>query len=290
MKSFKIFFERKIRNPLRKKELGGRYDNKKWVEQEKKNLPDSEKEKIQRMIEYGVEPERIEVFKQAKEKEHADNLKRLYLRDKIEDPKILFVKYGIKVFVDKYSNIDISKNSKEYNKLLRNVTKLIIDYKDVIPNRKPRIVVTNISKNPLIKNTTGFNKDVSFAGVYNDRIIYLDDTNIDDFDTLIHEYAHFLEDRVPPEFKKYLITEYQKILDEYFTKIEGIKTKRQSLEKPSNIGFRKKFAKSMGLPSDYAAVNHREWFAEMITHWKKMPNNPVTYRLKKIIKTFLNRV
>ena len=78
MFSFQLYFERRERNPLRKKELEAqgvsRYRD--YVEYEKERLPRKEKEKIRKMKKLGVEPERIESFRQSKVGEREAELKK----------------------------------------------------------------------------------------------------------------------------------------------------------------------------------------------------------------------
>lgn len=247
--------ERKERNPLRKKELEGQPTNKEWVEQEKKNLP----------------------------KQEHQRLEAEYLRPKVEDQKLIFNERGIKVYSDKYCTETFEKGS--YNeKMLRNIIKKLFYFnKDIIPNRKPKIVITNTKENPATKNA---HWGGSPPGAYYNRIIYLDQYHVDDYDVLLHEYAHFLTGRIPRQVEPLLQKEYRKMLQEMF----GPYTKRKNLEGSKYDKVREDVAKKMGLPTEYSAANFDEWFAELITHWKNMPNNKQTYRFKQILKKVLNRI
>ena len=82
MINFELYYERRERNPLRKREieaqgLGTNYD---YVEREKENLSKERKSQIRKMEKLGVEPERIEIFKQAKIAEREKELKGEYFR------------------------------------------------------------------------------------------------------------------------------------------------------------------------------------------------------------------
>lgn len=286
MESFKIFFERRARNPIRKKELEGTLTNKEWIEQEKQNLPKKEEEKLQRMKQYKVEPERIEAFRQGKIKEHEKNLKDTYLRTKLEKPILLFNIRGIKVFKDKYVTEDFSEDSLHMRTLTNIVNKLLINYKDIVPNRKPKIVITNTDDNPKTKGVNILGTGLSPKGMYSDGFIYLDQFSADDFDVLLHEYAHYLAFRIPKQIRPMLKQEYRKMLVE----VLGKQTRKPNLEGEKNEELRNMVAKKMGLPTEYAATNFDEWFAELISHWKNMANNRNTYRFKKILKKVLNRV
>lgn len=286
-KSFKIFFERRSRNPLRKKELedSGVMSNKEWVEREKNNLPPEEQAKIDNMEKLSVPPELINRFKQGKYEEYENQLKRDYLRTKVEG-KLLFNLYGVKVYVDQYIDQDFSKHSLNWRMIKHGISYLIRQYKDILPNRKPTVVITNTKKHPLLKHANITGSKTSPPGAYRDRIIYIDQFSVDDYGILIHEYAHFLSDRLPKQIEPLLQNEYSKMLDAFFEK----KTKRKNLEGRRNANMRKMVAQKMGLPSDYAASNFNEWFAELIANWKNMPNDVASYRFKSILKKIIIRL
>lgn len=288
MFSFQLYFERRERNPLRKKELEAqgvsRYRD--YVEYEKERLPRKEKEKIRKMKKLGVEPERIESFRQSKVGEREAELKKQYYRQKIEKPNLLFNKFGIKVYADRYVTEDITPKSYRYRMIENIVTKLVRDFKDVLPNRKPKIVVTDMSENPVARDVSKTGYSYSPAGLYLDRLIYVDQNFVDDYDLLVHEYAHYIADRIPKQTEPMLKAEYKKMLDQYFEKV----TRRKALEGRRNEKHRIAMAQRLGLPTDYAATNFDEWFAELITHWKSLPNTPETYRFKTALKQVLARL
>lgn len=284
MESFDIFFERRVRNPLRKKALEGTPTNKDWIEQTKEDLPAEELEKIRKMEEFNVEPERIEAFKKGKIAEYQKKLESKYFRPKLEEPILIFNNRGIKVFIDKFATKDFTKNS-PYVKAIRNLTnQFLVDYKDVLPNRKPKIVITETDRNPNTKDIKG--KGISPIGAYRSRIIYMDENYLNNYNLFIHEYAHFLSDRIPRQAEPFLRKEYKKMLNEYF----GKNTKRKDLEGEKNEKHRKAMAMKLGLPSEYAATNFDEWFAEIITNWKKLPKDVSGYKFKQIMKKILVRL
>ena len=279
--SFKVFLERRMRNPLRKKELEGQPTNKEWIDQEKENLPDEEKEKLRRMKKFKVEPERIEAFRQGKIKEYQKKLESEYFKHKPEKPELILVRYGIKIFKDRYVTEDFSKGSYNYRMINNLINKLVLSYKDILPNRKPNFYITNTNENPETKGINIVGGKESPPGLAFGKIIY-----VDDFEILLHEYAHFLTFRIPKQIRPMLREEYKKMLNEYF----GKNTRRESLEGRRNEKHRMAMAKKLGLPSDYATANFDEWFAELITHWKNMPNDKNTYRFKQILKKILMRI
>lgn len=287
MDNFQIFFEKRERNRLRKQELRdqGIPNNKEWVEQEKENLPPEEADKIKRMEELKVPSELIDKFRDAKKAEYEKRLKDEYLRGKVEG-ELLFSDYGVKVFKDKYVDQDFKEGSLNMRTLKRLVHMLVVNYRDFLPNRKPKIVVTNTEKHPKLKSVNIIGNNSSPAGVYSERIIYLDQFSVDDIDTLTHEYAHFLADRISKQVEPFLRNEYKKMLDAFFEK----KTRRKNLEGKRNEKLRKQVAQKMGLPSDYAATNFDEWFAELLSNWKNLPNDPVSYKFKQILKKVITRL
>lgn len=288
MINFELYYERRERNPLRKREieaqgLGTNYD---YVEREKENLSKERKSQIRKMKKLGVEPERIEIFKQAKIAEREKELKKEYLRTKITSSELLFQKFGVKVFKDKYATENLSPGSYRYRMLDFIVTKLIRYFKDILPNRKPTIVVTDTKKNPLTMEVSVTGDKGFPPGVYYDRLIYIDQNYVDDYDVLVHEYAHFVAYRIPKQTEPMLKAEYKKMLDEYFERT----TKRKALEGYRNKKHRILMAQKLGLPSNYASANFDEWFAEIITYWKSLPNTKESYRFKTAVKQVLTRI
>jgi len=75
-------------------------------------------------------------------------------------------------------------------------------------------------------------------------------------------------------------------LDDFFER----KTRRKNLEGRRNEKLRKQVAQKMGLPSDYAATNFDEWFAELISNWKNLPDNKISYKFKQILKKVITRL
>ena len=287
MINFKLYFEKRERNPLRKRELEKQgINNYHYVQQEKKKLPAERQTQIRKMKKLGVEPERIETFKQAQIAERENEIKGKYFKTKINSPELLFQKFGIRVYKDGYVTEDITPNSYRYRMINYLIKKLVTEFKDVLPNRKPRIIITDISKNPAVANSSITGYGDSPPGVYYDKLIYIDQNHVDDYSLLTHEYAHYVSDRIPKQSEPMLKAEYKKMLDEYFEKT----TRRKSLEGNRNKKHRIAMANKLGLPSDYSAVNFDEWFAEIITNWKEMPNTKESYRFKAAIKKVLTRI
>jgi hypothetical protein len=287
--NFKLFFERRERNPLRKQRLrdSGQISSIDYVEQEKYNLEPEEQAKLDRMVELDVPEELITKFRNAKVAEKEKRLRQDYLRTKINKKQLWFKKYGISVYIDQYVEDPLKFEQDDYNSYIlpKVLGAFIRRYKDIIPIRKFNIVITDNTKNPVF--TSGKKSDEEAAiGIYQDRIIYLNKYNIDDLNLLVHEYAHFIADAVPNETYPMLVEEYKKMLESFF----GRKTTRTSLKGGRNELLRAQVAKKMGLPSEYSATDPDEWFAELIQHWKRLPNNSRTYKFKSILKKIIGRL
>ena len=286
MESFTTFYEKRERNPLRKKELAGGGTNLDYVNRLKDVLPPERQEQIRKMEELGVEPERIETFKVAKLKEWQKHL-NTYLRPKIDNKEYtkILERFGIQVFVDR--TIDKSfVNPYNLRILKESLDHLVIDYKDILPNRKPRIIITDMNKNPEAKIESSTGLDSITKGFYYQRLIFIDFNRIKDKNLFVHEYAHYVADLIPSQTEKILQDEYKKMLDSYFQR----NTRMKNLEGISKLKVRNRVAKKLGLPTPYSTVNYDEFFAEVITHWKKLPNNPHVYRFKTAMKKVLNRL
>jgi len=289
MIKFITFFEKRIRNPLRKRQLEdeGRMSNPDYIKSVENELPKEELKKIKKMEKAGVEPDRIEAFKKGKLELHQQELKRNYLRAKIDKKHIpIMNKWGIQVFKDSLADGDFSENSYNYRMLNFSLRHLVKDYKDILPNRKPKIIVTDMKKNPLAKGVDVQGNSSIPAGLYRDRLIYLDHYQLDNPDLLIHEYAHFLADRIPAQYEPLIRKEYNKMLRSYFER----RTSRKNLEGAKNEQHRAAMAKKLGLPTEYSTVNFDEFFAELIMSWKSLPNNTHAYRLKTMLKKILTRL
>lgn len=292
MIKFITFFEKRMRNPLRKKQLEdeGRMSNPDYIKSVENKLPKEELKKIEKMKKAGVEPERIEAFKKGKLELHQQQLKKDYLRTKIgEKDKLVTKQYGIRVFKDSLAEGDFgagSKNLYDLNESLYNFKWAIYG---LLPLRKPNIIITDLEKHPKSKGVDVQGTKAGTAGMYHDRIIYLDHKNIRDYSILVHEYAHYVADLIPNQYEEAIKDEYKKLIDSYFKRV----TKRKSMQGRWNKKHREAMAERLGLPSVYSSVNFHEFFAELITHWRdveKLPNNANSYRFKTIIKKVISRL
>lgn len=223
---------------------------------------------------------------------------RNYLEDQWEEyvaeigqPKIEKAHYekvyeyqGVQVFVDRrYIKDDYSVNSYNWRMIKNSVNNLLIYIRDILPNRKPRIVITDLTKNPMTRSVENVEQS---AGIYYKKIILIDQYRIDNPKYFIHEYAHWVADRIPKQTELMLANAYEKLLKIYFSKI---RKKRLSGEQMDDT-MREKISRKLGFPSGYGLLNEHEMFAVLIEHWKTIPNNPMTYKFKTMVKNVLTRL
>ncbi len=285
MESFDIFYERNIRNPLRKKELEDyNYNNKAYADNAIKewdaNIPQKIKDTY-RLIKLRDPQKAEEYLMGERQKEYQS-----HLRTKIDKGyKLLFKKKGASVYLDLKDSDKV--NSKVISEINSSIIKFMDYIKDIIPTKNFKIIITDTSR----RNSISIDRSGSSTGVpayYHDRLIYIDYNDAGDPDYLVHEYAHFLADGLPGKSKQMIEDGYKIMLDNYFRHVK--KKKQDNLEGKENEKHRNAIAKKLGLPSPYAFTNADEWFAEIITHWKKIPNNVVTYKFKQAVKTIISRL
>jgi hypothetical protein len=293
MESFELFLE-KTSNPLRKAELAkqGTINHKQYALELKKNIQNGVYDKNdanQVKIFNGYQslkknfPERAEAF--------LDQEISNYFRAKLPESIKIYDYQGVQVFVDNLADQNSFKEGSYLNKMAKfSVQVLIRETKDLMPNRKPKIIITDKHKNPHFKSTV-----VDAAAIYRDRLIYIDQYEIEKPELLIHEFAHFVADLIPKQTEAMLDEAFKKVLDSYW---HHVKKKRQPTQ-PQNPDdkeevknaqvIRQKISKKLGFP-EYGLMNRDEFFAVLIENWKKLPNNTLTYRYKQLVKNVLTRL
>jgi hypothetical protein len=267
MESFSTFFERRERNPLRKRELEqqGVIDNDKWVEQEAENLPPEEKYKLQ-----------------------ADYLKG---KSSFDDKKLVGQVRRIKIYADQYvTNLATSKKQ-----MIESVQSLLRDYKDILPIRGFVVIISNSENNPNFIRLWNTGSKESAGAFYHQNKIYIDESQTKHPDILLHEYAHLMADRVSKQVVPILRREYEKMINDFFTILMGKRTRKKHLQGDKNAFNRKVITKKLNIPDledgqGYGATNFDEWFAVTIQKWKEIPNNKATYRFKQVMKKIINRL
>lgn len=288
MEQFSVFFERRGRNPLRKKEIEDTIDGTNWdqYQKEKDILPPEEQAKLDKQVELQVPQDRIDNWKIAALKRQEQEARKGWLRDKVSSTEFeqIYEKYGVKFFIPKDEKILNTPGMFPLMRALKfSVDSFLTSIKDIVPNRKPRFVIKDLGKqqNPFIKDATN-------AGYHQDGIIYLDIDSVAKPQYFVHEYAHYLAGKVPKQAYPIINAAYKDMLDIYFRHVK--KKRRNNLEGQDDEKLRRKVAAKFGLPSHYSATNPSEFFAEIITHWKNIPNNVATYKFKQAIKKVLSRL
>jgi len=291
----------KIRNPLRKQELartGGNIDYRKvktptaddWKNKIIQGEGLNDEESIIRAkytALHKVFPDRAEKW--------LDNLafdKGLgILRTKL-DPSVrkLYEKYGVQVFVDKYATGKYTPTSYEYRVFIYAFNNFLSSITGLLPNKKPKIIITNKYQNPLFK---AYTKDTPVA-LYYDRMIYVDEYAAEDPEPYIHEYAHYLADLIPKQSEPMLEKAYNDMLDFYWRRAKkkryDVSAKPRSKEEEAIADkWRKRISTKLGIP-EYGLTSKDEFFAVLIQKWNTLPNNMATYRYKQTVKTLLSRL
>ena len=286
MDSFDIFFEKREKNPLRKQELK---DLKTLSKQSVFKRELSKKLKQQKVQDtYKLlklrNPESADRFlKQTEEK----------LRERILKPTvskknyIKFVIQGIEINIKKDEKfLNTPSRIKVINQLEKTVPEFLKRVYGILPLRRPKIVVTDIKDEDISYNQ----KDIAPA-YYSRGVIYLDKDYTNRPDFLLHEYAHFIADLIPKQSYPILLKAYVDMLDEYYRRIKKKKTYRLQDSKREDYKLqREKIAKLMKWPSAYSVSNPDEFFAEIITNWKNVPNNVATYKFKNAVKQVITRL
>jgi hypothetical protein len=253
---------------------------------EKDTLSPDDQEKLDRQVELEVPQDRIDNWKIATLKKQELLARQKWLRDKIpaDEFEQIYEKNGVRFFMPK--NEKVAKTPRMFaiiRDLKKSVDTFLNTTRDILPNKKPRFVIKDLAdqKNP-------YYADRKTAAYVKDNIIYLDLDSIANPNYFAHEYAHWLAFRTPKQTLPIIHAEYKRMLDNFFRSAK--KKQRENLEGPSDDKLRRRVAAKLGLPTDYSAVNADEFFAEIITHWKNLPNNAATYSLKQAVKKVLSRL
>lgn len=200
---------------------------------------------------------------------------------------------GVQVFLDKFVTQKFEPNSLNLRTIKFGVNNLLNEMRGIIPNKNPRIIITDISKNPHVGSNMTRGKSNAF---YYDRLIWIDQMYIDEYNLWWHEAAHYVADLVPTQTMPLLLKAYKELLDLYYKKVK--KKSRLNLE-PENPklyssvleaeNWRKKISKKIGFP-EYGLMNESEFFAVLIENWKYFPNNKQSYKFKQLVKSVLARL
>jgi len=294
---FNLFLERKQRNPLRKEELAASgsedimspkfwetyrtYYRKYPVE----SMPDPSDQVIKRKYD--------DLFKssEALAEKYLDS-EIMKIINKLKRPttkeyKKVYEYQGVQVFVDEVNveDTNYAPGSYNYRMVKHNVLVMLTYVRDILPNRKPRIVITSLAKNPHTKDS--YDPSNPSAGMAYSKLIYIDENHMDDSVYYVHEYAHWVADLIPAQTQEMLIKAFKKFIDLYYKK-QNLK-KSQDRQKELTDSQRIKIAAKLGFP-EYGLTNHDEFFAVLIENWKQLPNNKMTYKFKSLVKNVITRL
>lgn len=230
-------------------------------------------------------PKLAEKYLQSSYQKYLEGIKSPVARDY---EKLMEIQ-GVQVFID-YESLD-DKNYKEgsynYRMVKYGVLSMLNYIRDILPNRKPRIIIANLRKN---KYTSTFSSRGNPAGgMVIRKMIFINEFQIDDPDYYIHEYAHYVADLIASQTKKMLLNSFHKLINFYYQKYS--KARKPAKGESLSDFQRARMARILGFGNyDYALTNADEFFAVLIEKWKSLPNNKITYKMKTLVKNILARL
>jgi hypothetical protein len=310
MKPFKLFVERKQRNPLRKDELisSGVFDyfSPENIEKYRRYYREYPVEKMDNVNDRTIRKKYHNLLKSSEElaNQYLDSeIKKEYkdaIRIRTKPFKKIYEYQGVQVFLDEENveNTDYTPGSYNYRIVRHSVLVMLVYTRDILPNRKPKILITSLKKHPYTK--TAYDPKNPSAGMAGDRLIFIDENYVDNDAIWVHEYAHWVAGLIPKQTKQMLINSFEKFIELYYNKeipkevtnkkTNGNKKPVNPLRRGKELSIRQKgiIAKKLGFP-EYGLTNHDEFFAVLIENWKQLPNTKLTYRFKSLVKNVINR-
>jgi hypothetical protein len=291
------FLIEKISNPLRKKSLGGYSRNILSDEESIKNWKDYIlNSEIEDPVDQKIKDDYLKLKKNFPQRaenwlnQQAKNYSVSIKREKTSQYSKIYEDQGIQVFLDNLADPEFVNDPYKMRMLKFSLKRMLRETRGILPNRKPRFVITSGYKNPRFKNLHSQNP----PAIYRDRIIFIDENSVDDPDIFIHEYAHYVADLIPTQTEPLLKKSYDELLDFYWRRVKKKKISLQS--KPNDSismqetrKWRDKISSKLGFPQ-YGLTNFDEFFAVLIENWHKLPNNTATYKFKSLVKDTINRL
>ena len=295
--NFELLVERKQRNPLRKRELRSSnvYD---WFSPENfqlykdyyLNTPynklENDNDRVIRRKYEGY----LKTSEELADKYLKYEVNRIHSdikRTATKKYKKIYEYQGVQVFLDEENVDDVDYVSGSYNyRMVQNSVLFMLMYvKDILPNKKPKVVITSLQKHPY----TGkyYHEDNPSAGMAGNKLMFIDQYYVDSPDVWVHEYAHWVADLIPTQTQDMLINAFKKFVDIYY--------KKSKLRNPMKRGKeisdveRQNISEKLGFPR-YGLSNHDEFFAVLIENWKKLPPTKLTYKFKSLVKNVLTRL
>jgi hypothetical protein len=294
--SFKLFLERKQRNPLRKAELDSSnildYKDPKFLDNFReyyRKYPAAEMPEVEDRVIKNKYDNLLKSSKELAERYLENEIQARFaniLRPSTREYRMIYTYQGVKVFVDDLNldDINFKVGSPNYEEVKKNVLVMLVYIRDVLPNRRPKIVITNLSRNPHTKDA--YDPENPPAGLQFSKMIYLDEAHFEHSTYWVHEYAHWVADIVPSQSEEMIRRAYKKMLGLYYKKT---KRKNPKSDKPLSDDMVARIAKSLGFP-EYGITSPNEFFAVLIENWKQLPNNKLTYKFKSLVKGILTRL
>jgi hypothetical protein len=294
---FNIFLERKQRNPMRKEGLisSGEvdYTSPEFLEKYRQYYRKYPAEQMD------DDADRLIRRKYENLLKSSESLAETYLEseiqkllDKIKRPtskgyKKVYEYHGVQVFIDEQNINDTNYEIGSYNYRIvkHNVLVMLTYVRDILPNRKPKIVITSLEKNPYTKGS--YDPNNPSAGMAYSKFIFIDENHMDDSVYYVHELAHWVADLIPKQTQEMLIKSFRKFIDLYYkeSKLRNPTKRGKDLSESERI----KIADKLGFP-EYGLTNHDEFFAVLIENWKQLPNTKLTYKFKSLVKNVLTRL
>tara|TARA_R110002110_G_scaffold148108_1_gene339106 strand:- start:18073 stop:18993 length:921 start_codon:yes stop_codon:yes gene_type:complete len=208
-------------------------------------------------------------------------------REKLgSDHEKIFEYQGIQVFLDtSVVKDDFSVGSRRYNNVVKAVKGMVEYVKDIIPLKKPRILITDLSKNPNTSNSV--DGDIVY-GMAGEKVIYIDHLSNHMTNVYIHEYAHWLVSQTSEGSTKLLVEAYKNLLNLYYAKM---KKRKVRMEEPVRVSRKvlNNLSVKLGFP-EYGTTDPDELFAVIIEKWKKLPTNAMTYKFKSLVKNIITQL
>ena len=289
MINYKLYFERRERNPLRKQRLK--------QEQHPSHL-DVVRDELEDTISSQKFQDTVKLLKMRNPSAAADYLKQTEEKIKSRFLRQSVSKKDFDKFVINGLEFNINRKEKFYAlytptfvtcmEALEKIVPIFLQHiKGILPLRRPKIIISEEI------NNASYNPEERAPAYYRHGIIYLNPNDIkeDAYDILIHEYAHFIADTIPKETYPILQKEYENMLDEYYRVMKRKKTyDLQDTEDGNYVKIRTSIAKKFGWPSQYTFNNPDEFFAEIIANWHTIPKNAMTYRFKTAVKDVITKL
>ena len=297
MISLEIYIEQKEKNPLRKKELRelgvapyNSMDRANLIKSFYREVPYDELDNnTDRVIKRKYE----EFLKTSKSL--ADRYLNYEVKKILDDAKRTSTKLykkvyeymGVQVFIDEENIQDdnYEKGSYNYRIVQHSVMVMMLHIKDILPRRKPKILITSIKKHPL--TSKDFDEDYPAIGMTSDKMMFIDQFHIDRPNIWIHEYAHWVVDMIPRQTQELMMDSFDKLIKMYYRIVKKRNPKKYGGELSEDDKM--KISRKFGFP-EYGLTNHDEFFAVLIENWKSLPNNKLTYKMKTLVKNTITRL